>query len=419
MRYVWFSLAAAVVLVAGCGNNSFDTGNPLANLPSICEADEAPDGCGDFCETASSCGSGTFCQDGLCDAVCTPEGGQCGSAAFCSSSGRCIPLTQEGGTGGTGATGGGTICDSVAVTPTRSIPNVMFLVDQSSSMNEDFGDQSRWQAARDAIVDITADLQSIVRFGLTTYTSRNGNNNAPCPRLPTRVDFALDNATAITDQYPATRPSGNGGDTPTGDSINALVGLITSDPPPSDGPTIIALATDGLPDSCADPNPQNNSDRRATENLAVTAAKNAFDNEGIETFILSVGPDVSDSHLQEMANVGIGLARDTAGPGAATFWKATTANELTAAFEEIIGASISCEIELGGSITEPQGACEEGDVRLDGSPLNCPTDWRLKAGTTDTIELRGTEEGQACARWKSGALSLTAEFPCGTVIVVE
>ena len=413
MRYVLFFVSATVALAVGCGNSSFDTGNPLANLPSICEDDGAPEGCGDSCETASSCGSGTFCQDGLCDAVCTPEGGECGSAGFCSSAGRCIPLTQEGGAGGNG---GGSECQSVQVTPTRSIPNVMFLVDQSSSMNSNFpGAANRWAAARTAITGITSDLEGIVRFGLTTYTSSGGTAGGECPKLPTQVDFALDNAAAIAGAYPSTRPSRDGGDTPTGDSIDALVEVITSDPPPSDGPTIIVLATDGLPDSCADPNPPDNDpDRRAaTEDLAVKAAENAFDSEGIETFILSVGPDVSDSHLREMANVGIGLPRDTPEDDAALFWKATNADDLTTAFEDIVRGSISCEVEIDKPFANVEQACRQGDVRLNGSPITCPNGWRVKPGANNIIELLGS----ACSTFKEGVSELTAEFPCGAVVV--
>ena len=53
--------------------------------------------------------------------------------------------------------------------------------------------------------------------------------------------------------YPPTYPSGDGADTPTGDSIDALMTIIQNDPPPAEGPTIIVLATDGEPDSCECP----------------------------------------------------------------------------------------------------------------------------------------------------------------------
>ena len=58
------------------------------------------------------------------------------------SRGRCVPDVATGGTGGTGNTGGNA-CQSVTITPTRSIPNVMFLVDQSGSMDASFGSMRR------------------------------------------------------------------------------------------------------------------------------------------------------------------------------------------------------------------------------------------------------------------------------------
>jgi hypothetical protein len=58
-------------------------------------------------------------------------------------------------------------------------------------------------------------------------------------------------------------------------------------------------------------------------------------------------------------------------------------------------------------------ACNEGDVRLNGMPLACPTDWRVKPGDDDVIELVGS----ACDTFKNGAVTFSAEFPCGAIIV--
>jgi hypothetical protein len=316
-----------------------------------------------------------------------------------------------GGTGGTGGTG---TCNPPPVTTSRIIPNVMFLVDQSGSMTDDFAGQPRWTAAHSAITSIVDDLDSIVRFGLTTYTSDDGDVNPPCPELPTQVDFAIDNSVTIGNAtvYPPNYPGGE--DTPTGDSIDALVSIIQSNPPPEEGPTIIVLATDGLPDSCEIPDPSNDTERAETENEAVTAAENAFDNAGIQTFILSVGPEVTDSHLQEVANVGVGLPRGTTGPGAATFWKAINSDQLTAAFNQIIRDSISCDIEINKPFDDVDIACSQGDVRLNGNPLSCPSgDWQVKSGVNNVIELLGG----ACSTFKSGDVTFTAVFPCGAIVV--
>jgi hypothetical protein len=322
-----------------------------------------------------------------------------------------------GGAGGMGGTGGNA-CLSVTITPTRSIPNIMFLVDQSGSMTSDFAGQPRWSAAHEAITGIVSELDSIVRFGLTTYTSDDGDFNPTCPRLPVagnplagapRVDFDLNNSGAIsnTNVYPSSYPNDAGTDTPTGDSIDALVGIIQSNPPPAEGPTIIVLATDGEPDTCEVPNPQTG------QAEAVTAATESHA-AGYDVFILSVGNEVSDSHLQEMANVGVGKPANESGDPA-PFWKATTPAGLEDAFQQIIRDSISCDIQMDKHFDDKIKACEQGDVRLNGTPLACSeTDgWRVKRDVDDIIELVGS----ACDTFKSGNVTFSAEFPCGAIVV--
>jgi hypothetical protein len=320
-----------------------------------------------------------------------------------------VPDIGTGGTGGTGNTGGNG-CQSVTITPTRSIPNVMFLVDQSGSMTAGFGGgQNRWEAAHSAITSIVGSLDEVVRFGLSTYTSDGGNANPPCPRLPTQVDFALDNSSSIGNSsiYPPSYPSADGGDTPTGDSIDALMTIIGNDPPPSEGPTIIVLATDGEPDTCEQANPQNG---QAEAVAAATAAHAA----GVDVFILSVGNEVGASHLQDMANVGVGLA-ENGSEGNATFWVGNNPTELGNAFSEIISASISCDIQMDKRFEDKEQACNDplSDVRLNGTPLSCPTEWRVKPGVDDVIELVGS----ACDTFKSGSSTFSAVFPCGAIVV--
>jgi hypothetical protein len=330
--------------------------------------------------------------------------------------------------GGSGNTGGG--CQSVEITPTRSVPNVMFLVDQSGSMDANFGGGlDRWQAAHGAITQIVSELDSIVRFGLTTYTSDDGDFDPTCPRLPVagdplagapRVDFGLNNAGVISDTnvYPSSYPNDAGADTPTGDSIDALVTIIENGVQPMDEPTIIVLATDGLPDSCECPNPGScvpgTPSSHDPEVEAVDAAANAF-SSGIQTFILSVGPDVAESHLQQVANVGVGLNRNGS-EGDAPFYTANTPAELDMAFQKIIGDSISCDIQINKPFNADtlDQACNEGDVRLNGVPLDCPSHWQVKNEPPyNVIELLGS----ACDTLKSGEVTFTAEFPCGTIIV--
>jgi hypothetical protein len=419
LSIVFVGLSGLTLLACGgdgTGDPFSGTGGSGGVVLTCASLENPPPDCDEPCSSDSQC-EASFCQNSKCVANCTATEG-CAAGSTCNTTrGRCVPDVGTGGTGGTGNSGGNA-CQSVTITPTRSIPNIMFLVDQSGSMTSDFAGQPRWSAAHGAITGIVSELDSIVRFGLTTYTSDNGDSNPPCPRLPVagnplagspRVDFGLNNASAIGNNsiYPSSYPNDAGGDTPTGDSIDALLGVIQSNPPPAEGPTIIVLATDGEPDTCEVPNPQTG---QAEAVNAATAAHAA----GLDVFILSVGNEVSDSHLQEMANVGVGKAVNESGDPA-PFWKATTPEGLGDAFQQIISDSISCDIQMDKRFDDKEKACNDpaSDVRLNGVPLSCPTEWRVKPLVDDVIELVGS----ACDTFKSGDVTFTAEFPCGAIIV--
>ena len=429
----WFSytLVALSSLVAlGCGEGSSDggprggTGGGGTGGGLSCETlVEPPAGCDDACPLGSDseCEIGTHCLNGACFAQCTATEG-CGENHSCNSRGRCVPDIATGGTGGTG-NAGGNACQSVSISPTRSIPNVMFLVDQSGSMDASFGGGlDRWQAAHGAITQIVSELDSVVRFGLTTYQS-NGGGITPdeCPIFDTQVDFAMDNLGAINMSYPANFPGGL--DTPTGDAIDVLVSNIQSSPPPAEGPTIIVLATDGEPDSCEVPNPNPTAGARDEAVSASSASHNA----GIDVFVLWVGTlsdaDTQD-HLKEVANVGIGLGQSTGVPApggeepsnpaaGAPFWVGSNPSSLENPFRAIIGDNISCDIQMDKRFDDTAKACQEGDVQLGGEALSCPEDWQVKDGADDIIEL----VGDACDRFRAEALTFSASFPCGAIIV--
>jgi hypothetical protein len=399
----------ALIACSGSGSDGppFGGGGTGGTVVDCSSLTNPPPGCYELCPSGSDseCELGTFCLNGVCSAQCTETEG-CGEGSTCNSRGRCVPDVGTGGTGGTGNTGGNA-CQSVEITPTRIIPNVMFLVDQSGSMTAGFGGgQDRWQAAHSAITQIVSELDSIVAFGLTTYQS-NGGGSVPdeCPLFEFQVAVALDNGSTINMSYPADFPGG--GDTPTGESITEIVNYLEGSNLPGDGPAIIVLATDGEPDTCAIPNPQTG------QVEAVAAAAAAF-TSGYETFILSVGTDVSTGHLQDMANVGVGLPENGSG-GDAPFWVGTDPVDLENEFRAIISDSISCDIQMDKRFDDKDKACNDpgSDVRLNGTPLSCPSEWRPKDGVDDVIELVGA----ACDTFKSGASTFTAVFPCGAIVV--
>jgi hypothetical protein len=292
-------------------------------------------------------------------------------------------------------------CANVSVMLERIPPTVVLLVDQSFSMTFDFGDASRWDALYDTLFDPTSGVipqfASQVRFGLTLYTATltlmAPGEPPECPRLRSTAP-AIDNAQALAAIVEGQRPLG---DTPTGESLEAVArDLAALD---AEGLKVIVLATDGEPDTCAQPMP----DEGQPESLA--AAELAF-SLGLRTYIVSVGEDVSQDHLQQMANVGIGKPPDD--PMPAPFYQALDAEALSRAFAEIVGAVVSCEFEIDG-VVDLERACE-GEVLLNGQPLSCEDDWTLNGNST--LQLTG----EACERLRGvGEQVISATWPCDVV----
>jgi len=344
-------------------------------------------GCGDDTSTCSlnePCPVGSFCEAGECVSECDPVAQAC-TVGLCTQDGRCARDQPDPDAG---------VCAAMVLEAEFGTPTVVLLVDQSGSMTAAYSGGNRWDVLRDALIDPTNGVvtrrQDVMRFGLTLYT----NNGGPtCPDLTT-VDPALNNRDAIATVYQAEQPEA---DTPTGESIDAVAQALANFP--EAGPRYIILATDGEPDTCAVPNPQNGQPE------SVAAAEVAFA-AGIKLFILSVGTGtVSLQHMQDVANAGIGLT--VGGAENAPFWEAGDATQLAEAFDAITGALLTCDLTVNGVI-EPE-AIESGVIYLDGNRLDIDTadGWEPIDDTSFRLL------GDACTRAKrAGGHTVTAEFGC-------
>jgi hypothetical protein len=398
-------LIGLAVLLAACGNKTFE---------SLCAAQiPPPAGCDTTCNPSqvASCPAGYHCSSaGKCDLFCTAGGNECGDGYRCTADGNCMK-TSSGPDAGQEVDAA---CPALHFTPMRTTPTVELLLDQSSSMSQNYGPggtpPTRMTAMKAALVDATngvvAKLAPSVIFGATLYT---GTGNAPptCPTL-TSVPRALNNFPAIRDLLNPANPRSN---TPTGASIDGVIASFAANPAPANSPKIIVLATDGLPDTCADPNPpednQNDPRRIAANKSAVDAATRAFD-AGIKLFFLFIGNESQvGSHAQAMANAGAGL--DVVN-GRAPFFVATNPTELTQHFNTIIGGVVSCDLRLDTAL-DPADA-PAGSVTIDGRELAFPTEWNLDADGV-TIHILGN----ACTMLKSATNPVVdAAFPCGSII---
>lgn len=311
----------------------------------------------------------------------------------CGASTGTIGGDQGGSNNGGGNNGGGggpdASCPAVHFAATQVTPSIQLLIDRSGSMDTNLPgtNTSRYQAMHDALVGntgVVSQLQSKVYFGASVFSA-----DAPCPKLYSQAR-AMGNATTIKSLIESQAPSGN---TPTAPSIDAVVADFAAHPPPMGSPPVIVLATDGLPNSC-----NANDDTTAQ---TVTAAGNAYA-AGIRVFVLGIA-GVNDSFLQQVASAGVGMAN-------APYYTANSPAQLQAAFQQIIGGVVSCDLMITGNIDPSQAA--GGTVTLDGQTLTYGTDWTLVGG--NTIELQGS----ACDTLKNTANpSVDASFPCGSVIL--
>ena len=292
------------------------------------------------------------------------------------------------------------ITRSYASTP----PSVMLLIDQSASMNERFGESTRWDVLRQAIIDeqsgLLTWLDDAANIGIMLYSSLDGfRQGFECPLIES-VPTRFDGAQAIRDFY-AEREPRPGGDTPTADGIDvatdALVAL-------GAGPAMyVLLLTDGVPDTCAEPDPQNGLEP------AVASVQRAY-SLGVKVRTVGVSPEIAREGLQRMANAGAGkdpalkFERDL--DAEEPFYASTDPRELADQLKGAIGDVRSCSVELGTDVGFDRA--RDGRLVLDGAPLDyrAPDGWRFV--DEDTIAI----DGAACQRILGAGEQLVVHFPC-------
>lgn len=284
-------------------------------------------------------------------------------------------------------------CADVEINIQQTIPTIVILIDRSGSMTQDFGGISRWSALYNSLMDpvngVIYLLQSSIRFGLVLY---DGTADV-CPNLIT-VMYDLDNFQSIDDVYSMYIPNM---DTPTGESLaqvaNSLSLIQTTEP------KAIVLATDGEPDFCGDPN----GDGRP---MTIQAAQDAYNN-GINTYVISVGTAIAVDHLQEVANAGVGRPVDS--PNPAPYYQTTDQQQLVDAFNQIIGNFVSCEFSING-VVNPEKICD-GSVFIDGQILECGSEWTVEDNILKIF-------GASCDILQDGTEhEINAKFPCDAVYI--
>jgi hypothetical protein len=346
-------------------------------------------------------------------------------------------LVTSGGAGSTGAGAGGAIfmgtagsssapiaedpsngCNDLDVGFEKVIPTVMLVVDQSGSMTASFPGGTRWSVLHDALMNVATSLQADVRFGLTLFTSPKNavGLGLKCPML-TKVPAMLDNALAIRKVYDQAAPLSQGpqspqgsGDTPTGESIEAVTADLEAFAEP--GPKFMILATDGDPDTCADFDPGTMPAQDAARQRSIDAVAAAYAKK-IPTFVIGVSDDVHEFHLQDLANAGAGLpsgGAQLAAAQVAKYYHPADSAEMAAALQSIIGNVRTCIFTLSKTVNLPDAP--NGTVILDGQKLDYgdANGWRMISATQ--LEVTGT----ACKQIQMDAKSVKISFPCDAIV---
>ncbi|MBN2804627.1 MAG: VWA domain-containing protein, partial [Deltaproteobacteria bacterium] len=321
---------------------------------------------------------------------------------------NCNKIVDEEIVGGTDSSN---ICAEADIQFTTQIPTVILLIDQSSSMNAGFpgsGDPQRWDVIKDALINktdgIVKHLEGKVRFGLSLYTSNNGGTVPDeCPILTNEAP-SLNNYQTIYDTF---NPAKMGDDTPTGESIEAAAATLKGINEP--GPKVIVLATDGDPDTCAVPDPQTQN----AKDLAVSNVENAY-SEGVFTFVISVGAEATKTHMQDMANAGLGVKP---GEDDAEWWTATNKDGLTDAFNTIINGIRSCIFDLSGEmVSGKESSCSVNII--DGSSVEAVeynTDNGWQVNSPSQIQL----VGDSCKAIQNGDVSASVKCPCDAFVNID
>lgn len=385
-------LVVAVMATVACGSNTVGSSGPCEGSPPDPACDITCGGDDGLCPTGFYCGTGD-----MCTADCTQGGSECGDGFTCDPRGHCERDDGSGTDGGI-VDDDGNGCPSVTVTPMAQIPTVQLLLDRSGSMDAGFGGGlNRWQAVRAALTGsagAVTRLENRIYFGASTYSS---NRSGACPDVVSTPTRAFGNRAAIDGLLTANLLS----DTPTGESMRQIVDGFAASPPAMGSTPIILLATDGLPDTCADIDETNNI---VAQNLTITETQRAF-TMGIKTYILSVGNQVGAPHLQRVANAGAGLDPTT---GTAPYYTANDPTQLANALTQIITGTLSCDFDLTGTVTDISRP--GGTVTLGGSTLMFGNDWTFV--DNNTIRLLGA----ACDTFKGGTSTLSATFDCGVIV---
>jgi hypothetical protein len=214
-----------------------------------------------------------------------------------------------------------------------------------------------------------------------------------CPMMD-YTSPVLGNPGVLGQAFDSTSPLSDG-DTPTGEAVLEALDWLDEDAAP--GPRYLVLITDGEPDTCIEPDPQNGQEQ------ALEAAGEAHE-RGIEMHVVGVSSDVGASHLQQMANVAQGVRANAQwGQDPEAIEPIVAANQddvLAGQIQGALGDVRTCTIALDEDV-DLEGTFV---VTLDGQDVP-PSEYTIVNGQL-------LLSGETCAQVLDDAQTLEIEVPC-------
>ncbi|MCC6622108.1 MAG: VWA domain-containing protein [Deltaproteobacteria bacterium] len=330
------------------------------------------------CDDEGDCAQGERCVDRIC--VPNLPGGPCVVNADCAPGDACFG-------GVCGCAGESYAADAVP-------PNVLIVLDRSSSMNQVIGewDRSKWDLAKDAVRSLTEAFDDRVRFGLQLFPGIDqAGTRGPnaCGPGAVWVDTGPDNAQAINDFLAG---AGTSSGTPIAEALRSLVDYDGLED--ATRANYVVLVTDGE-SSCDPPSPE------VEELLAEVPS--------IRTFVIGFGGEVDPDELNAMAEAG-----GTALPGDTKYYQADDPLSLGAALDTIVGSVLGCTYALQGVPPGLEGLGVYFDTIAQPFDPSHENGWDY-----DLVSNRVTLHGAACGEVLDGEVDdLAIVYGCPRPIIV-
>jgi hypothetical protein len=298
---------------------------------------------------------------------------------------------DDGDTGDGDGDGEGDGCQEFSVFAKPTTPDMLIVLDRSTSMNERprMDTVSRWNASSKAVIDLTAELDDVVHFGLMVFPAigKQGDPTQcfePCSDDPFgkecsdcldensgigddlvcgpgKIDVPIgpNTASKIADVINSTDAQGG---TPTGGSLQEAaksIGSTMAGPDEESVPKYVVLVTDGQP-TCPNAGGTNQTggatagELKADNDLTLDAIK-ALKAAGVKTYV--VGYNVSEfaDAMDEFASTG----------GTDHYRAVENSGDLVMEFKEIAGEVVSCTFVLDQEPPDPQKV----EVKVDGTQV--------------------------------------------------